>query len=383
MTEPPGAVPLEPGATLGILGGGQLGRLLVMAAAKLGLRCHVFCPDTDSPAFEVAAAVTSAAYDDEGALQLFAHRVDVVTYEFENVPAHVAGLLAAQRPVYPPVAALDVTQDRLAEKRLARSLGLATAPFAAVDDAEGLARQLNEIGFPALLKTRRFGYDGKGQAHIGNLAEAPDAFGAIGWQPAILEGVVLFSKEISVVAARGRDGAFAAYDPIENEHEDGILRRSRVPARLLPATTVAAVETARTIGEALGFVGVFCVEMFVVEDTGGERLLVNEIAPRVHNSGHWTLDGCACSQFEQHVRAVAGWPLGCPDRHSDAEMQNLIGSDIVRVPELAREPTASLYVYGKREMRPGRKMGHVTRLGACRSGREASPWRVDKARSFW
>jgi len=355
---------LAPGDTVGILGGGQLGRMLAVAAAKLGLRTHVFCPDPDSPAFAVAAQATCASYEDEDALERFAAGVAVVTYEFENVPAGTAARLSAARPLFPPSRALEVTQDRLLEKRLAASLGLGTAPFRPVDGVQDLAPALREAGTPALLKTRRFGYDGKGQARIDALNEAEPAFEAIGRQPAILESFVTFAAEISVVAARGRNGAFAAYDPVRNEHAGGILRRSTVPAGMEAEVAAAAIEAARAIGESLDFVGVFCAEFFVIAEREGARVLVNEIAPRVHNSGHWTLEACAVSQFEQHIRAVAGWPLGSPARHSDAVMENLIGDDVLAWPALLSEPGASLHVYGKREARPGRKMGHVTRLSA-------------------
>ena len=351
------AEPLGPGAVIGILGGGQLGRMLALAAARLGHRCHVYCPDADSPAFDVAAARTVAAYEDHAALDRFAASVDVVTYEFENVPTETAERLARLKPVRPGPEALARTQDRLVEKSFVSGLGIGVSPFAAVADLAELGAALETVGTPAVLKTRRFGYDGKGQARIGAPGEAEAAGEAIGASPAILEAFVPFEKEVSIVAARGLDGRVVAYDLVENEHEQHILRRSRVPAEVPPRLAEAAQWIAGEIGRGLGFVGVFCVEMFVV----GERLLVNEIAPRVHNSGHWTLDACLVSQFEQHIRAVCGWPLLPASRHGDAEMLNLLGDEVSDWPRLAAE-SAALHLYGKAEARPGRKMGHLTRL---------------------
>ena len=351
------AEPLGPGAVIGILGGGQLGRMLALAAGRLGHRCHVYCPDTDSPAFDVAAAHTIAAYEDRAALDRFAASVDVITYEFENVPTETAERLAELKPVRPGPEALARTQDRLVEKSFVSGLGIAVSPFAAVASLDELEAALTTVGTPAVLKTRRFGYDGKGQARVGDPGEAAAAWEAIGAAPAILEAFVPFEKEVSIVAARGLDGPVVAYDLVENEHEQHILRRSRVPAEVSPRLAEAAQWIAGEIGRGLGFVGVFCVEMFVV----GERLLVNEIAPRVHNSGHWTLDACLVSQFEQHIRAVCGWPLGPASRHSDAEMLNLLGEEVSDWRRLAAE-SAALHLYGKAEARPGRKMGHLTRL---------------------
>jgi 5-(carboxyamino)imidazole ribonucleotide synthase len=344
--------PVAPGGTIGILGGGQLGRMLALAAARLGLKTHIYC-DEPSPAFEVAAAHTLAAYDDEAALAGFAASCDVASFEFENVPAAAAAFVAARVPFAPQVGALELTQDRLAEKNFAASLGLGTAPFAAVSSAEEARAAFAKIGAPAVLKTRRFGYDGKGQAKVSSPEEAARAFGA----PAILEGFVDFAFEVSVVAARGRDGSFAAYDPVENVHENHILRRSTVPSRLDAAQAAEAALIARKIAEALDYVGVFAVELFATKDGA---LLVNEIAPRVHNSGHWTIEACATSQFEQHIRAIAGWPLGSPERHSDAVMENIIGEEAADWLRLSR--SGALHLYGKKEMRPGRKMGHLTRL---------------------
>jgi 5-(carboxyamino)imidazole ribonucleotide synthase len=357
---------LAPGSTIGILGGGQLGRMLALAAARLGLKCHIFCPDPDSPAFEAAARNTIADYDDVAALDAFAASVDVVTYEFENVDVGAAERLQRAVPVRPGPQALAVSQDRVTEKTFLNGLGIATAPFAAVEDVASLEVALASLGRPAILKTRRFGYDGKGQVRISGAVPAEEAFAAIGGRAAVLEGLVPFAREISVIAARGVDGALALYDPAENLHRDGILHRSRVPAAVTARTAGEAQRIAAKILQALDYVGVLGVEFFVTGAGEGERLVVNEIAPRVHNSGHWTEDACAVSQFENHVRAVAGWPLGPTLRHADAQMTNLIGADVEAWAELAAEPGARLHLYGKREARPGRKMGHVNRLAPLR-----------------
>jgi 5-(carboxyamino)imidazole ribonucleotide synthase len=347
---------LVPGATIGVLGGGQLGRMLAMAAAQLGLRCHVYAPPGDNPAFDVAAAHTAAAYEDEAALERFAAAVDVVTFEFENVPVAVLDRLASHVRVAPGREALHVTQDRLTEKQFVAGLGIAVAPFAAVSgpNDEALAR----IGTPAVLKTRRMGYDGKGQALIATLDDAAGALEEMAGQPAILERHIAFEREVSVIAARAQDGAIGVYDITENRHVDQILRSSRVPANLAPALDAEAREIARRIATGLDYVGVLAVELFVE----GTTLIVNEIAPRVHNSGHWTLDACATSQFEQHIRAIAGWPLGDPSRHSDAVMVNLLGQEVGAWRSLAAEPRTCIHIYGKTDVVQGRKMGHVTRL---------------------
>jgi 5-(carboxyamino)imidazole ribonucleotide synthase len=354
--------PLAPGATIGILGGGQLGRMLALAAARLGMRCHVFCPDADSPAFDVAAARTVAAFDDPAALEAFGRAVDVVTYEFENVPVAAAERLARFVPVRPGASALAVAQDRLDEKQFLQAQAIEVADFAAVSSLAELHAAVDHIGMPAILKTRRYGYDGKGQARIRGQDDIEPAFEALAGAPAVLEAFVPFSREISVVAVRGIDGATASYDPAENEHRSGILHTSSVPARIRPETAAKAAETARAILAALDYVGVVGVEFFIVEEDGGERLLVNELAPRVHNSGHWTEDACAVSQFENHIRAIAGWPLGPTERHADVVMTNLVGAEADDWPQLAADPQARLHLYGKREARPGRKMGHVNRL---------------------
>lgn len=356
--------PLPPGSTVGILGSGQLARMLATAAAKLGLRCHVYA-DAAGPAFDVAAETTVAGYGDREALKRFAGSVAVATYEFENIPVATVATLAARLPVRPLASALAVTQDRIAEKLMARKLGIATTDFADITDPADIraAVETGTVALPAILKTRRFGYDGKGQTRIAAFDGIDRAWAAIGGAPAILEGVVRFEREVSVVAVRGLDGQFAAYDPIENVHKDHILHTSTVPAALRPETTRSALDIAERIARALDYVGTFAVELFVAKEPGGgERLLLNEIAPRVHNSGHWTADACAVSQFENHIRAITGWPLGSTERHSNAVMTNLIGGDIERWRDLAAEPGASLTIYGKRDARPGRKMGHVTRL---------------------
>ncbi|MGV6846859.1 MAG: 5-(carboxyamino)imidazole ribonucleotide synthase [Marinibacterium sp.] len=348
---------LAPGATIGILGGGQLGRMLAMAAARLGFRCHVFDPAPDAPAGQVAR-LTSAAYDDAQALARFADAVDVITYEFENIPTAALDLLETLRPIRPGREALRVSQDRLTEKRFLAGLGLATAPFADIPDPTALDAATATIGTPSILKTRRFGYDGKGQVRITDAAQTASALAELAGAPAILEGVVAFDYEISVIAARGLNGDVMAYDPGENLHKDGILRTTTVPARLSTAQRTDAVLLAGRVLNALDYVGVMGVELFVT--TRG--LVVNEIAPRVHNSGHWTEAACAVDQFEQHIRAVAGWPLADGHRHADVVMENLIGTDIDRLPDLAREPDTRLHLYGKSETRPGRKMGHVNRI---------------------
>ena len=341
--------------TIGILGGGQLGRMLSVAASRLGLRCHVFEPAAGCPAADVAHACTTAAYEDEAALRAFAEGVDVITYEFENIPTSALDLLEGLRPIRPGREALRISQDRMTEKDFLTGLGLTTAPYAAVDDAATLAAAIDAIGTPAILKTRRFGYDGKGQARLSGPEDAAAVLEAMNGAPAVLEGFVDFSCEISVIAARGTDGAVACFDPGENLHSGGILRRTTVPAPIPASLRTDAVLLASRVLNALDYVGVLGVELFVTP--GG--LVVNEIAPRVHNSGHWTQNGCTVDQFEQHIRAVAGWPLGDGARHSDVVMENLIGDDMDRVPALSRDPMTALHLYGKAERREGRKMGHA------------------------
>jgi len=361
--------PLKPGSTLGIVGGGQLGRMIALAAAAYGLKVHVYAPDQDSPAFDVCARTTCAAYDDPQALAAFARSVDAVTYEFENIPRATADILARHAPLHPNAEALATTQDRLSEKEFINRLGIPTAPFQAVDTPDDLDRAIAALGLPAVLKTRRFGYDGKGQRILRERAEGDRnaLFAEFGGAALILEGFVPFEREVSVVAARGRDGGFAAFDLCENEHRDHILALTRVPAPgLTPETARAALDIAKRIADALDYVGVLAVEMFLVRQDGAERLVVNEIAPRVHNSGHWTIEGATTSQFAQHVRAVCGWPLGDSARIGGlpVEMRNLIGAQADDWSGLLAEPGAHLHLYGKGEARPGRKMGHVTRLGS-------------------
>ncbi|HEY2069117.1 MAG TPA: 5-(carboxyamino)imidazole ribonucleotide synthase [Rhizomicrobium sp.] len=366
MSEPKRLLaPVPPGGTIGILGGGQLGRMLAMAAARLGLKAHIYSDEANAPAFQVCDAHTYAKYDDRAALQKFAEACDAITLEFENIPEVTVALLSELRPMNPGALALATAQDRLAEKTLAQKLGLKTAPFFAIDRREDAASAFAKLGSDGVMKTRRFGYDGKGQAKVTSADGAANAFASFKSTPSILEGFVDFAFEASVIAARAADGTFAAFDPPENHHEHHILRRSTVPGRLTAAQTEEAKAIARKIGEALDYVGVFCVELFVAKDGA---LLVNEIAPRVHNSGHWTIEACITSQFENHIRAIAGWPLGSTERHSDAVMENLIGEEVANWKKLATNG-AALHLYGKSQIRAGRKMGHVTWLKPRSDGR--------------
>lgn len=349
--------PLEPGQWIGILGGGQLGRMLAVAASRLGLNVHIYEPGANCPASAVAARTTTAPYDDAAALGAFARSVDVVTYEFENVPADALDAIEAIRPIRPGRRALATSQDRLTEKTFLQGLGLATAPFADVGSDADLEAAAAAIGLPAILKTRTLGYDGKGQVRLNAGDDLVRARADLGHAPAILEGFVEFSAEVSVIGARGVDGAVACFDPGENVHKDGILATTTVPAGLSAAQKTDAILLAARIMTALDYVGVIGVELFV----SPKGLIVNEFAPRVHNSGHWTQDGCLIDQFEQHIRAVASWPLGDGSRHSNVVMENLIGDDVARVAELRGEPVA-LHLYGKTEVKPGRKMGHVNRI---------------------
>jgi 5-(carboxyamino)imidazole ribonucleotide synthase len=358
----PKPVKLKPGDTIGILGGGQLGRMLAMAAARLGLRCQIFSPDPDSPAFDVVLNATCAEYADVAALELFANDVDIITYEFENVPAACAMVLAARRPVLPDRGILETTQDRLVEKDFVTRLGIGTADYADVSSAAGLRAAIAKIGLPAVLKTRRFGYDGKGQAVIRQGDDPDKIWEDLATRSAILEAFIPFEREISVVAARGADGEVECFDVTENEHRNHILKTSRAPADIPEALAAQARSIAEKIAGALNYVGVLAVEMFVVQGKGGAKILVNEIAPRVHNSGHWTLDGASISQFEQHIRAIAGWPLGKPVRHGPVTMTNLIGDDIDSYEQWLTVPGATVHLYGKGPARPGRKMGHVTHV---------------------
>ncbi len=346
--------------TIGIIGGGQLGRMLAMAAARLNLRTVILEPQPDCPAAQVANAQIVAPYDDPDALAELARLSDVVTYEFENVPVTAAEKLAASVPVFPPPRALEVSQDRLVEKSFIRDCGILTADFAAVDSQADLEAALDAFGGVGVLKTRRLGYDGKGQRLFRSPAESREgAFEALGGVPLILESLVPFEREVSIIAARDRDGTIACYDPAENVHRNGILHTSTLPARVNETTADQARKAARAILDSLDYVGVIGVEFFVLPDGG---LVANEIAPRVHNSGHWTEAACVISQFEQHIRAVAGLMLGDPRRHSDCVMQNLIGDDIDDVPAWLEKPGVLVHLYGKTEARPGRKMGHITQI---------------------
>ncbi|WOS62254.1 5-(carboxyamino)imidazole ribonucleotide synthase [Sinorhizobium fredii] len=346
--------------TIGIIGGGQLGRMLAMAAARLNFRTVILEPQPDCPAAQVANAQVVAAYDDPEGLDELARTADLITYEFENVPVAAAERLASARPVFPPPKALEVAQDRVVEKQFINGCGIATARFHAVDGQADLGAALADFDGAGVLKTRRLGYDGKGQRLFRSAVDDPSgAFAALGNVPLILESLVPFEREISIIAARGLDGATACFDPAENVHRNGILHTSTVPASVAAPTAEAARKAATAILEALGYVGVIGVEFFVLADGS---VVVNEIAPRVHNSGHWTEAACVVSQFEQHVRAIAGLPLGDPSRHSDCAMQNLIGDEIAELPNLLAAPNVLVHLYGKAEARPGRKMGHFTRL---------------------
>lgn len=353
---------LQPGDTIGILGGGQLGRMLAQSAANMGLKTHIYCPDPGSPAFDVSAAQTVAEYEDTGALDQFAASVAVVTYEFENVPGETAKHLASRIPVRPGVRALEVSQDRLFEKEFLSSSGVAIAGFAEINSQSDLEDAVARFCGQGVLKTRRFGYDGKGQKMIRTAADANGAFEELGGVPAVLEALIGFDCEVSVIVARDLDGTCASYDIARNHHENHILKTSTVPAGVSAKTLAAAKEMAEKIVSGLEYVGVMGVELFLVKDGVSEILLVNEIAPRVHNSGHWTQDACLISQFDQHIRAVAGWPLGPVDRHSDVVMENLIGRDAEAWHEILKDPAAQLHLYGKAEIRDGRKMGHVNQI---------------------
>ncbi len=365
----PRQAPIAPGATIGILGSGQLGRMIALDAARLGYRCHAFGPGAGDPAMQVCAAATVAPYDDEQALAAFAAAVDVVTYEFENVPYAAAAFLADRALVRPGPAVLKICQNRLREKDFCASVGAPTTRYVEVGGPEAVARELRELGAPAILKSAEMGYDGKGQVLVKADSDpraawetmaghAPEAIG-------ILEALVDFRMEISVIAARGLDGQINTYVPVENRHRHHILDETLAPARLPPALADKAEGLARLLAEKLELVGVVAVEMFVTSD---DRILVNEMAPRPHNSGHWTIDACVTSQFEQLVRAICGLPLGSTERHADAVMKNLIGDEVERWREAVGEPNSKVHLYGKAEARPGRKMGHVTRLLPKRQG---------------
>ncbi len=356
--------PLPPGSTIGIFGGGQLGRFLAMAASKLGLRTAIYAPEADSPAFQVASQRWQASYSDEDALAEFAKACDVVTFEFENVPAATLQMAARYTSVRPPARAAEIAQDRISEKRFLSGIDLPTAPHAAIEsenDLPAAALLLAEAG-AGILKIAREGYDGKGQARVSSEAELRSSFLKFA-APCVLEGLVRFSMEISVIAVRAAQGGVFFYDCPENTHGGGILRKSTVPASCSAQHQALAQEITARVANALGYCGVLGVEFFVMPEGSERRLLVNEIAPRVHNSGHWTMEACAISQFENHIRAVAGWPVGSVARHSDAMMTNLIGEEALGWRGiLEKDPGASLYLYGKSDVRAGRKLGHVTQI---------------------
>jgi 5-(carboxyamino)imidazole ribonucleotide synthase len=352
--------PLPPGSTIGVLGGGQLGRMLALAAARLGLKTAMLDPEADPPAAGVADATICAAYDDPDGLKALAEASDVVTFEFENVPAEtVQRLIDLGAAVAPSARALAVAQDRVEEKTFLNLAGAPTVAFAAASSRRGAVEAARKLGAPCLIKTRREGYDGKGQSWIEHAVDAADAFTRIGGKPAIVEAPANFMRELSVIAARSRAGEIALYPLAENHHENGVLRRTSAPAEVGAATLEQAQQIAARVLTALNYVGVLAVELFELDDG---RLLVNEIAPRVHNSGHWTLDGCEVDQFEQHLRAIAGWPLGPTHALAQTEMINLLGDEADEWAKLIADPTARLWLYGKREARPGRKMGHINRL---------------------
>ena len=350
---------LPPGSTIGIVGGGQLGRMLAVAAARLGYRCHVYAPDEAPPAAEVAARFTRGAWDDEARLAAFGRQVDVATYEFENIAAAPLAALAAEAPLHPPAAALAVAQDRLSEKSFIAGLGGRPPAYCRVDSRQGLDEALAAVGAPAVLKTRRFGYDGKGQARIMAPGDSDAAWAAVRGAPSILEAFVPFEAEFSILLCRGREGETVTWPAPHNVHEGGVLRRSQAPAEGLEGQIAEAEALARRAAERLDYVGVLALEFFATPDGP----LFNEMAPRVHNSGHWTIEGAVTSQFENHVRAICGLALGSTAlTGARVEMDNLIGDEAEGWPEFLSDPAAHLHLYGKGEARPGRKMGHVTRV---------------------
>lgn len=351
---------LPPNSVIGIVGGGQLGRMSAMAAARLGYRCHILTEEPDSPAEQVAHRVTTGDLTNPATLRSFAERVDIITFEFENISAEGLELLASIRPTRPSPRALRISQDRLLEKRFVNQAGAATAPWSQVESLADLRDAVARLGLPAVLKTTRLGYDGKGQAMLREPADLEPAWERLSPRPLVLEGFVDFAMEVSVIVARGLDGAIATFDVVENRHRDHILDLTLAPARVAPGVAAEAERIARDVARGLDLVGLLAVEMFV--DRHG-RVLVNELAPRPHNSGHWTIDACPVSQFEMHIRAVAGLPLPPAARHADAVMKNLVGpEETARWPEILATPGLIPHLYGKARANPGRKMGHVTRL---------------------
>lgn len=350
---------LPPDSVIGIVGGGQLGRMIALAAARLGYRSHVFTDQADSSAAQVTNRVTVAAYDDKVALEAFAKACDVVTIEFENLPVDGLRDIALSGPLHPSPDVLAICQDRLLEKQFLSDLQVPTAPYAQIASAADLDDALQRIGVPSVLKTRRMGYDGKGQLRLNAGDDTADAWPSLGTNDAVLEGWITFEREISVITARNESGAKATYVPVENHHENHILSKTIAPADISPKQASKAIELAEKIADGLGLVGLLAVEMFQVDDG---HLLVNELAPRPHNSGHWTIDACMISQFEQTIRAIAGLPLGSPERFVDAEMDNLLGDAVNSWPDLINKSHARLHLYGKTPVRPGRKHGHITTL---------------------
>jgi 5-(carboxyamino)imidazole ribonucleotide synthase len=350
--------PLQQGATIGILGGGQLGRMLSVAASRLGFKTHIFEPGENPPAGQVADQVTTASYDDTTALTAFANAVDVITFEFENIPADALNTLEKIRPVLPARNALATSQDRITEKAFLTDLGVNVAPYANIETDADVAAAMQSVGAPSIMKTRRFGYDGKGQSRLKSTDDGPSAWAELGNTPCVLEGFIDFSREISVIGARSQSGEVVCFDPGENIHRDGILHTTTLPASISKSQQMDAVLLTGKILNALNYVGVMGVELFVTPN----GLLVNEIAPRVHNSGHWTQNGCVIDQFEQHIRAVAGWPLGNGERHSNVVMTNLIGTEVLDVETLSKDASVGVHLYGKADAKAGRKMGHVNKI---------------------
>ena len=346
------------GSTIGILGGGQLGQMLSMAAARLGFKTHIFEPSENPPASNVASKFTRAEYDDYDALKQFASSVDVVTYEFENIPTAALDIIETQSEIFPNREALKISQDRLIEKEFINKLGFKTASFCEVNSIEELIHAINQIGAPSILKTRRFGYDGKGQVKVQPSSKPEEIWKNLGEKALILEGFINFSSEFSVIGSRSKDGQISCFDPGENVHKDGILRTTTVPAHLTNQQKTEAVLITAKILETLKYVGVIGIEFFLEKNS----LVINEFAPRVHNSGHWTQNGCTVDQFEQHIRAITGWKLGNAERHSDVVMENLIGDEIYKTNQLVEDGSIALHLYGKADVNPGRKMGHFNRI---------------------
>ena len=346
------------GSTIGILGGGQLGQMLSMAAARLGFKTHIFEPSENPPASNVASKFTRAEYDDYDALKQFASSVDVVTYEFENIPTAALDIIETQSEIFPNREALKISQDRLIEKEFINKLGFKTASFCEVNSIEELIHAINQIGAPSILKTRRFGYDGKGQVKVQPSSKPEEIWKNLGEKALILEGFINFSSEFSVIGSRSKDGQISCFDPGENVHKDGILRTTTVPAHLTNQQKTEAVLITAKILETLKYVGVIGIEFFLEKNS----LVINEFAPRVHNSGHWTQNGCTVDQFEQHIRAITGWKLCNAERHSDVIMENLIGDEIYKTNQLVEDGSIALHLYGKADVNPGRKMGNFNRI---------------------